>query len=78
MYVRAPKHFKSGKQHIFFFRGSMLSKQKLTSTQPFSLVHSLKSQSVFSLVSSSMNKSLYNDLLISRVTTRQPVLLKII
>lgn len=77
MYVRAPKHFKSGKQHIFFFRGVYTNKYTLTHDKCFALMHELNENTIFSLVTTSLTKATYVDCLLSRVTIKQPVLLNI-
>lgn len=47
MFVRAPKHFKSGKQHIFFFNGIFLKKLKLNSSLSYKWVFKANNKHLF-------------------------------
>ena len=78
MYVRAPKHFKSGKQHIFFFNGKVRKNYKITNVNnKFSLIttESLKT-SLFSS-SSFLSVNILPDYILKRVTVEQSATIKI-
>lgn len=67
MFVRAPKHFKSGKQHVFFFNSIFRVKQNLTLLYTSHEIITSKPTALF-------NKVLFlrefkaADILVSRVT----------
>lgn len=66
MFVRAPKHFKSGKQHIFFFNSTFYRRHELLIKHP-SAMFFLNSRSLFNKLSL-LREFSHNSILISRIT----------
>lgn len=68
MFVRAPKHFKTGKQIIVFFNSVYSYRKLLNFKHQTQWVYMLKSQVLFNLISKLRQEKLKNDIIISRVT----------
>jgi hypothetical protein len=75
MFLRSPKHFKRGKQHIFFFRGGF--KQTYNFNCNTFIIYNLKKNVINSLMSSFINKNLFTDFLLSKIIIKQTIFLKI-
>lgn len=65
MFVRAPKHFKSGKQHIFFFNSVKIKQYRRVLRKP--LTNNFDGSLFFNLIAESLVTS-HPDILISRIT----------
>lgn len=65
MFVRAPKHFKSGKQHIFFFNSIKTKSYTYMLQKP--LTNRFAGVLFFNLVAQSLVAP-HPDILVSRVT----------
>lgn len=75
MFVRAPKHFKSGKQHVFFFN-SIRRKHCLIRSRSCSLFYLYGSSiELFNLFSRYFISYGHNDIKISRLTCKNIVTL---
>lgn len=68
MFVRAPKHFKTGKQIIVFFNSIYRKKWTLNMQQPTSWVYLNNKQVTFNLLNSIYKQKLNNDIITSRIT----------
>lgn len=68
MFVRAPKHFKSGKQIIVFFNSIYRKKWILKLQQPANWIHLGNKQVIFNLLNMLYKQKLNNDIVTSRIT----------
>lgn len=68
MFVRAPKHFKSGKQHVFFFETTLRKTYKLTCYKFISSLITLSPYQLHSFATSSLGGDIINDVRVSRVS----------
>lgn len=75
MFLRSPKHFKRGKQHIFFFKGGF--KQSFTFNCNSFILYNLKKNVSSHLLFSFMNKNLFTDFVLSKILVKQTIFLKI-
>lgn len=78
MYVGAPKHFKLGKQHIFFFRSRFLKKYVFSINNSNLNISSICGAQLFSTITNNLDKTLYTDCTINRVSLEQDVILKVL
>lgn len=78
MFVRAPKHFKSGKQHVFFFETIVYKTYKLNSVKLTPIIFFLKPNTLFNLTISKINTKTNNSIKISRLTYTSEILFKYI
>lgn len=78
MFVRAPKHFKSGKQHVFFFETITYKTYKLNSVKLIPVIFFLKSNALFNLTISKISTKTNNSVKISRLTYTSEILFKYI
>lgn len=75
MFVRAPKHFKSGKQHIFFFNTLVRKKQFYNATKDVLVRKSKNILALYSLIKLYDILDVTSGVYISRITVEQSVLL---
>jgi hypothetical protein len=68
MFVRAPKHFKSGKQHVFFFESIFLKTYVFNSVKLLPSIFFLKPNILFNLTLSKLSTNTNNSMKISRLT----------
>lgn len=68
MFVRAPKHFKSGKQIIVFFNGVYKTFISIKLKNSSNIIHSLSNKSLYSFFKNFCNKKLINDIILSKIT----------
>lgn len=68
MFVRAPKHFKSGKQIIVFFNSCYRKKWILNLQQPATWVYLGNKQVIFNTLNNLYRQKLSNDIITSRVS----------
>lgn len=76
MFVRAPKHFKSGKQILVFFNGIYKNLLNIKLKKSTNYLHSLNSKILYSFVKNYYNKKLVNDIIISRLTISSSFFIK--
>lgn len=77
MFVRAPKHFKSGKQIIVFFNSVFVYRKLLNLKHRTSWVQYLNNQVLFNLIKSLHQQKFKNDVIISRITLKTTLFLTI-
>lgn len=68
MFVRAPKHFKAGKQIIVFFNSIYRKKWILNTQQPTSWVYINNPQVTFNILNLIYKQKLNNDIVTSRIS----------
>ena len=68
MFVRAPKHFKSGKQIIVFFNGIYRRRFMLSLNYTSSWAYSGNQQAIFKILNSLYRQTLSNEIITSRIT----------
>jgi len=78
MYVRAPKHFKSGKQHFFYFRARFLRTCVFFANNKELNLSTISGEQLISTVTSATEQPTAIDYTTTRVTVRQNVFLKIV
>ena len=76
MFVRAPKHFKSGKQILVFFNGIYRTKLNIKLKKSINYLNSLNSKVLYNFIKNYYNKKLINDTIISRITVSSSFLIK--
>lgn len=67
MYVRAPKHFKRGKQHLLFFNSVFLIKNKLL-LKNVNFLFKTKNKIIFKILKRLNSNVLTNDILLYRIS----------
>lgn len=77
MYVRAPKHFKSGKQHLFFFRGCYYNTYRLNSNNHFYDITKTTGAEVFSGISYIVNDISLGDCELNKIILKQDAIIKL-
>ena len=70
MFVRAPKHFKTGKQIIVFFNSVYTYRKLLNLKHKATWVYYLNNQVLFNLIKSLQQQKFKNDIVVSRVTLK--------
>ena len=78
MYVRAPKHFKSGKQHFFYFRARFLKTFVFLVNNRALNLSAIPGDQLFSTVTSAVERSTAIDYTTNKITVHQDVFLKIV
>lgn len=78
MYVRAPKHFKSGKQHFFYFRARFLKTFVFLVNNRELNLSAIPGDQLFSTVTSAVERSTAIDYTTNKITVHQDVFLKIV
>lgn len=76
MFVRAPKHFKSGKQHVFFFETISRKTIKISCYNFIGPLLMLPAAQLHSFAVTSLSEEAVNDVRISRVTYSYEIFLK--
>lgn len=76
MFVRAPKHFKSGKQILVFFNGIYRIFLNIKLKKSVNYLHNLDSKILYNFFKNYYNKKLINDVIISRFTVSSSFIIK--
>lgn len=69
MFVRAPKHFKAGKQHLVFFNGLFIDKFVLNTTNNNFFIYQ-NSGVIFNFLKKFSKKPSNNEILLHRITLK--------